>query len=137
MTPKHWVSRHLLRVTLATLITIHGWARWSNGAVTPFGDWLNQLGFLLGHTMAWGITGFEILAMPLLALGWFVRPILAVMFVIYATGLVLVHWPAGWFVVGLGRNGMEYSALILVCIMVLWTQNNPPAPSSEKNKHKT
>lgn len=36
-----------------------------------------------------------------------------------ATGAVLVHLPAGWFMVGLGRNGMEYSVLLIVCLAVL------------------
>lgn len=27
---------------------------------------------------------------------------------------VLVHYPDGWFVVGAGRNGMEYSVLLLI-----------------------
>ncbi|HKJ16853.1 MAG TPA: hypothetical protein VJ984_05875 [Xanthomonadales bacterium] len=37
--------------------------------------------------------------------------------VIYAVGIVLVHAPEGWFVVGLGRNGMEYSVLLIVCLL--------------------
>jgi putative oxidoreductase len=35
-------------------------------------------------------------------------------------GMVLVHASAGWFVVGLGRNGMEYSALLVVCLLLIW-----------------
>ncbi|WP_158765204.1 hypothetical protein [Terricaulis silvestris] len=35
---------------------------------------------------------------------------------IVALGAVLVHYPDGWFVVGAGRNGMEYSVLLLVCL---------------------
>jgi len=31
-------------------------------------------------------------------------------------GIALVHAPAGWFVVGLGRNGMEYSILLIICL---------------------
>jgi putative oxidoreductase len=32
----------------------------------------------------------------------------------------LVHGKAGWFTVGAGRNGAEYSALILVTLLVVW-----------------
>ena len=34
-------------------------------------------------------------------------------------GLILMPLPAGWFVVGLGRNGMEYSVLLIVCLGAL------------------
>jgi putative oxidoreductase len=40
---------------------------------------------------------------------------------ILTLGMVLVHLPAGWFVVGLGRNGMEYSVLLIVSLgAVAW-----------------
>lgn len=49
--------------------------------------------------------------------------------VILAAGAVLVHYPAGWFVVGAGRNGMEYSALLIVGLLaVAWA--HWPAPGA-------
>lgn len=30
-------------------------------------------------------------------------------------GIWLVHLPTGWFVLGLGRNGAEYSVLLITC----------------------
>ena len=46
----------------------------------------------------------------------------AVFITIYACGIWLVHSAAGWFVVGAGRNGVEYSMLLLLCLIVLgWT----------------
>lgn len=53
----------------------------------------------------------------LLALGWQLRVLALVFAAIYLCGLVLVHWPAGWFVVGLGRNGMEYSVPLIACLL--------------------
>ena len=38
---------------------------------------------------------------------------------ILTLGLVLVHLPAGWFVVGGGRNGMEYSVLLIVSLLAI------------------
>ncbi len=32
-------------------------------------------------------------------------------------GLILVHVPAGWFVVGLGRNGLEYSVPLIIALL--------------------
>lgn len=106
----------LLRLLLAGLIAAHGWARWISGGVVPFGGWLDGLGFPLGFWIAAGITVFEILGTPLLALGRWVSLLCLTYCFIYLMGIVLVHWPAGWFVVGLGRNGMEYSVLLIACL---------------------
>lgn len=103
----------VLRLTLSGLIAAHGWARWMAAGVAPFGEWLDSLGFPLGFWVAAGITAFEILGTPLLALGRWVSALCLVYCGIYAVGIALVHWPAGWFVVGLGRNGMEYSVLLI------------------------
>ena len=32
---------------------------------------------------------------------------------VYATGVAMIHAKEGWFVVGAGRNGMEYSLLLI------------------------
>jgi putative oxidoreductase len=111
-----------LRVVIATLLGIHGWYRLIAGGVEPFGGWLDSLGFPLGFWIAAGVTAYEIVGTPLLALGRFVTPLCAGYLLIYTMGLWLVHWPAGWFVVGGGRNGMEYSVLLLACLGLLaWT----------------
>ena len=31
----------------------------------------------------------------------------------------MVHWKEGWFVVGAGRNGMEYSALLIASLLAI------------------
>lgn len=108
-----------LRCVLAVLLAAHGWARLLAGGVAPFGEWLNQQGLLIGPVIAWSVTLLEMFATVLLALGWQVR-ILALLFAaIYLCGLIMVHWPSGWFVVGLGRNGMEYSVLLIACLLAL------------------
>lgn len=120
--PEVHPALHLLRIALAGLLAAHGWARWWAGGVAPFGAWLDGQGVPWGVVIACGVTLLEILATPILLLGLWVRPLCVVFAAVYVCGLVLVHWPAGWFVVGLGRNGMEYSVLLLVCLAVLaWT----------------
>ena len=37
----------------------------------------------------------------------------------------MVHAKAGWFVVGAGRNGMEYSVLLIVCLLALAWRDLP------------
>ena len=38
-------------------------------------------------------------------------------------GIVLVHAKSGWFVVGGGSNGAEYSVLLIPCLMVIAAQS--------------
>ena len=105
------------RVLLSFIIAAHGWARWIFDAVEPFGIWLDGQGFPLGVVIAYTVTLIEVLGTPLLAIGRFVLPLCIIYSVIYTMGIVLVHAPEGWFVVGLGRNGMEYSVLLIVCLL--------------------
>lgn len=109
----------VLRVVIAGLLAAHGWARLLSGRVEPFGGWLDSQGLPFGIGIAAAVTAFEILGTPLLALGRWVTWLCLAWCAVYATGLVMVHLPAGWFVVGLGRNGMEYSALLIVCLGLL------------------
>lgn len=116
-----------IRCGLATLLFIHGVARvWSDG-VAPFGGFLDSRGFAWGTGIAWAITLFEIAAAPVFAAGRWVTPIGLVFAAIYACGIWLVHAPAGWFVVGLGRNGMEYSVLIILCLLANAWAHRPQA----------
>ena len=108
----------IVRVALAATMIIHGAARINAGGVAPFGEFLTGVkGFPFGLYLAWGITIFELVGGALLALGYFV-PVIALVFAFQLMmGIVLVHWPEGWFVVGLGRNGMEYSAVLIVSFL--------------------
>jgi putative oxidoreductase len=108
-----------LRLVIAGLIAAHGWARLIEGGVVPFGSWLDSLGFPGGFYLAAAITAYEIVGTIALALGLWVTWLCLGSCAIYATGIVLVHWPEGWFVVGLGRNGMEYSVLLIACLALL------------------
>ena len=120
-----------LRIVVAGLLAIHGWYRFTQGGVAPFGEWLTGQGIPFGPTVAGAVTGWEILATPLLAIGWRVPWLCLVFAAIYATGLAMVHWPEGWFVVGGGRNGMEYSVLLLACLGVLAFTHLPERAAPE------
>lgn len=119
-----------LRLTLAGLIAAHGWARLHHGAVLPFGAWLGAQGWPAGNWLAIGITALEIVGPLLLALRRAVRPLCLLLALVYAMGIALVHAKAGWFVVGLGRNGAEYSVLLIVCLLLLAWQSPSPSPTS-------
>ena len=109
----------LLRVAVAAMMLVHGVARTWLGIVDDFGVVLGRWGFPAGHALAWTITLAEILGGLALALGLLVRP-LALWFALQlAAGIYLIHGRVGWFVVGAGRNGSEYSVLLILCLIVV------------------
>lgn len=115
----------VLRVLLSALIAAHGWSRFHAGAVEPFALWLQGQGIPAAFVIAYGVTALEMLGTPLLALGRFVPYLCLAYAAIYVAGIVLVHAPEGWFVVGLGRNGMEYSVLLVACLLLVAYQYLP------------
>jgi putative oxidoreductase len=120
MSPSETAGRQALafiRMALATLLFVHGIARMLADGVAPFGVFLESRGFPFGLGIAWFVTVFELVAAPVFAAGRWITPIALVFSAIYACGIWLVHAPAGWFVVGLGRNGAEYSVLIIACLL--------------------
>jgi putative oxidoreductase len=109
----------VLRAGTAILLIIHGVARAWLGIVDDFGVGLNGWGFPAGLALAWTITIIEIGGGALLAAGLFVRPLCAWFAIQLAIGIYLIHGREGWFVVGAGRNGAEYSVLLLLCLSVI------------------
>lgn len=115
-----------LRLLLAGIIAAHGWARLLADAVAPFGGFLDGQGFPFGIVIAWGVTIVEIAGSFLLAAGTrFTSLLCAVFGLIYLMGIILVHASEGWFVVGLGRNGMEYSVLLIASLMLVGVNHLP------------
>jgi putative oxidoreductase len=109
----------LLRVGAALIMIIHGVARIRLGIVDDFGVAFAHWGFPAGLALAWTITIVEICGGLLLAAGHFVRPLALWFLAQLAAGVYLIHAAAGWFVVGAGRNGAEFSALLMLCFIVI------------------
>ena len=93
----------LLRVLVAALLFVHGLARVLNQGVVPFGGFLAGEGLPAGLAIAWFVTGFELVAAPLLAVG--IKRLVSPICLVF------------WFVVGAGRNGMEYSVLLIAVLL--------------------
>jgi len=108
------------RLLLCGIIAAHGWARLLADGVFPFGGFLDAQGIPGGVVIAWSITLLEIVGSIVMAFGSRFTPHLCAVYAgIYATGIVLVHMQEGWFVVGLGRNGMEYSVLLIASLLLV------------------
>lgn len=121
----------LLRIAVAILLGIHGYYRALSGGATGFGGYLAGQGIPLGTALAWAITLFEMTASICLAAGRLVRLVVPGFAAILLGGILMVHAHEGWFVVGGGRNGVEYSVLLLVCLAVIfWAQEPHPKSTS-------
>lgn len=113
----------ILRLVLALLMFIHGAARIAYGTVDDFGGFLTNNGVPLGFYAAWAITLFEIVGSVLLAAGYYTWIVASIFAVELIVGILLVHYKEGWFVVGHGRNGVEYSVLLIASFVTIATAN--------------
>ena len=109
----------IIRIILAAVMFIHGAARISYGTVGGFGEFLGSQGIPLGFYVAWAITIFELIASVLLAAGFYAWIIALIFAVELAVGIGMVHWKEGWFVVGHGRNGMEFSVVLIASLLAI------------------
>jgi putative oxidoreductase len=107
----------IIRVSAAGNLLIHGTTRILHGGVTGFDEYLSSLRFPMFS--AWIITVFEILAAITIIAGKWITPLCILFCLELAMGIALVHFKEGWFVVGGGSNGMEYSVLLIVCFASL------------------
>jgi putative oxidoreductase len=108
-----------LRTVVALIMLVHGIGRIYLGIVDGFGEFLTLKGFPLGFYLAWAITLFEIVGSVLIVVGYYVAP-LAIIFALHLLcGIYLVHLKDGWFVVGAGRNGAEFSVLLVASFITL------------------
>jgi putative oxidoreductase len=109
----------LVRLATAATFVIHGVHRIVHGGNAPFGEFLSSQGFPAGLAFAWTVSVVEVAGGLSLLAGWLVLPLCLWFFVQTVLGIILVHAPHGWFVVGAGRNGVEFSVLLLVCLLAI------------------
>lgn len=106
----------MIRYATAAILLVHPVTRLIEHTVPVFGQWLGTQGIPLGTAVAYGVTCFELLSGAALLSRRCVVPACAVLIAILGMGIKMVHGPEGWFVVGGGRNGMEYSVLLIACL---------------------
>lgn len=109
----------VIRIAVAAMFIIHGVARVYYEQVSGLGPFLEARGLPFGLAWAWAVTIIEIVGGILLALGRYTAPLAAYFILQTALGIWWIHWKQGWFVVGLGRNGMEFSVLLIACLVAI------------------
>jgi putative oxidoreductase len=116
------VGLDIVRITVALVLSVHSIVRIIDGHVSGFGRSLGSIGFPLGIGLAWLITLSTLAASVALVLRRLVVPACICHMIVLVAGIFLNHIHDGWFVVGSGRNGMEYSAVLIACLTgVLWS----------------
>ena len=129
-TRRNELGWNVLRLMVAVIIGAHGWTRLLNWEFSGFGEWLTSQGVPFGLAIAAGLTLLEALGSILLALRVLVFPLTLSFSCIYTVGIAMVHAPDGWFVVGKGRNGAEFSVLLIVSLLCVALQHVPSRPAA-------
>jgi putative oxidoreductase len=111
----------ILRVMVAIILLTHSIPVMLDGGVNDFGNkYLNAIGFApVGLPIAWAIKISHVVAAILIVMNRYVIPAALVTIFILVMGIILIHFEAGWFVIGNGRNGMEYSVLIIAVLVFI------------------
>lgn len=115
----------LLRIAVAIILLTHSVFGMFDNSVNDFGNlYLNQIGFApFGVFLAWSIKLSHVIAAILLLFNKYIKLAGFVTIFVLIMGIVLVHFKEGWFVVGGGRNGMEYNFLLIVVLLAIMYPN--------------
>jgi len=116
----------LIRIPLAVILLAHSVPGMVDGGVNDFGDlFLNNIGFApFGILIAWVIKASHVVCAVLLLLNKYIKAAAVCTIFILVMGIVLIHWREGWFVVGGGRNGIEYNFLMVFLFVYLFFDRN-------------
>ncbi|MBF4487100.1 MULTISPECIES: DoxX family protein [unclassified Flavobacterium] len=111
----------LLRIAVAIILLTHSVFGIFDNGINDFGNlYLNQIGFApFGVFIAWSIKLSHIIAAVLLVLNKYIKLAGYVTIFVLIMGIILVHFQEGWFVVGGGRNGVEYNFLLIIVLLVI------------------
>lgn len=111
----------LLRVAVAIILLVHSIPGMFDGGINNFGNlYLNKIGFSpLGLPIAWAIKLSHIICAFIFLANKWIKPAGFVTIFILIMGIILVHFKEGWFVVGGGRNGIEFNFLLICVILTI------------------
>ncbi len=111
----------ILRFALAVIFIMHSVPGMFNNGINDFGNlYLNTIGFApFGVLIAWLIKLSHLATAILLLLNKYIKPASIITILILIIGIFMVHLPDGWYVVGGGRNGVEFNFLLIAAFLTL------------------
>lgn len=115
----------LLRFPVAVILLVHSITGMFNNGINDFGNlYLNQIGFApIGVLLAWLIKLSHVFSAFCLLINRYIKPAGIITIFILLMGIVLIHFKEGWFVVGGGRNGIEFNFLLIFVLLALMFPN--------------
>ena len=119
-------NNFILRLAVAIIFlshSLHG--IFTGNDVNNFGNlFLNQIGFApFGVFIAWAIVLSQVITSVLLLIDQYTKISAIINILILIAGVVTVHFKEGWFVVGGGRNGMEFSFILIAVLLTIIVSN--------------
>lgn len=115
----------LLRLAVAIILFMHSVPGMFNNGVNDFGNlYLDQIGFApFGIFLAWAIKLSHLVAALCLLFEKYVKLTSFVTILVLITGIILIHFKEGWYVVGGGRNGVEFNFLLIFALLTIMFPN--------------
>lgn len=125
-------STFLLRLAVAIILLMHSVPGMFNNGINEFGKfYLNEIGLSpLGIPVAWAIKLSHVLCAFCLLFNEYIKPASIITILILIVGIVLVHFKEGWYVVGGGRNGVEFNFLLIFALLTIIFPNGLKKNSS-------
>lgn len=108
----------ILRIVLGVIFIAHGIPKLSGGIEETVG-FFGAIGIPAPVVAAWFIALLETLGGLMLLVGFLVTPVSLLLAAHMLTGIVLVHAPNGFYVVGPGQGGVEFSLLLIASLLAL------------------
>ena len=114
-------STFLLRLAVATILIAHSVPGIFDNGINNFGKlYLNEIGFApYGVALAWAIKLSHVAAAICLLLNKYIKLASLVTIALLVTGIFIVHLKEGWYVVGGGRNGIEFNFLVIIVLLTI------------------
>ena len=118
-------SNFLLRLAVAIILLMHSIPGMFNNGIRDFGEfYLNQVGFSpVGIPLAWAIKLSHVVCAFCLLFNRYIKwPVIITIFILIV-GIFMVHLREGWYVVGGGRNGIEFNFLLIAVLLTILFPN--------------
>lgn len=108
----------ILRVVLGVIFVAHGLPKLTGG-MEGTAAYFSSLGIPAPLVVAWLVALLETLGGLALLLGFLVTPVSLLLALHMLTGIVLAHAPNGFYVIGFGRDGVEFNLLLIATLLAM------------------
>ncbi len=103
----------LLRFALAVIMIMHGIPSFIDMSVIDFGHGLEEDFGFFGVPIAIAVKAIHVVTIFALLFNKYLKPLAVLNICIFIAGIIMIHGANGWYVVGGGRNGVEFNFLLI------------------------